>query len=97
MQSEAANPAGPVTRRHTAPPLTRRQPSHISAGVASAARVLILLRFLPLNHGLTNSHSFGGRCPIGGLTPAVRHIELISNRMDTSRLHRSAANFRKSA
>jgi hypothetical protein len=39
------------------------------------------LRFWPLNLGLLNSHSFGGRPRIGA-SAAMRHDELIGNLMD---------------
>jgi len=43
--------------------------------------VLIWRRFWPLNLGLLNSHSFGGCSGIGAVA-AMRHDELIGNRVD---------------
>jgi hypothetical protein len=62
-------------------PLTRLWPSHISAKPKSMARARIWLRFWPLNHGLRNSHSFGGRSRVGA-GAVMRHDELIVNLVD---------------
>jgi hypothetical protein len=45
------------------------------------ARARIWLRFWPLNHGLRNSHSFGGRSRVGA-GGVMRHDELIVNLVD---------------
>jgi hypothetical protein len=45
------------------------------------AMARISLRFRPLNLGLLNSHSFGG-CSGVGAVAAMRHDELIGNRLD---------------
>jgi hypothetical protein len=58
-------------------PLAR--PYLCQTGVMAKAR--IWLRFWPLNPGLLNPHSFGG-APRIGADAAMRHDELIGNRVD---------------
>jgi hypothetical protein len=49
-------------------PLTSLRPSHICAGPGQWRWRVFSLRFLPLNLGLLNSHSFGG-CSRSGPLP----------------------------
>jgi hypothetical protein len=70
-----------ASNRRPRPPLTRLGPSHISAKPGQWRGRVIWLRFWLLNLGLLNSHSFGGCSRIGACS-AMRHDELIGNRVN---------------